>query len=94
MSPASWCGTIPLKPDGQRVISVRRTNGGAIDPNRTYVVAMSDFLQGGAEGLTMLTGLRARRTGKTDLDALIAYLKRLPQPIRAPVGQRFVAVAP
>jgi 5'-nucleotidase len=84
----------PRRPQGARIVSVRRSAGGSIDPKRTYIVAMSDFLQGGAEGLTMLSGLQARRTGKTDLDALIAYLKQLPQPIAAPAGARFIAVTP
>ena len=76
------------------MISVRRSNGGSIDPRRTYVVAMSDFLRGGGEGLTMLGGLRTRPTGKTDLDALIGYLKRLPQPVAAPRGRRFIPRTP
>ena len=84
----------PRKFPRERVLSVRRSNGGSVDPKRTYVVAMSDFLQGGAEGLTMLTSLRSRRTGKTDLDALIAYARRLPQPIVAPRGLRFIPVTP
>ncbi len=80
------------RPPGDRVVSVKRSNGRPIDPRRTYVVAMSDFLQGGGDGLSMLTGLRSRRTGKTDLDALIAYLTRLPQPVAAPRGRRFIPV--
>jgi 5'-nucleotidase len=84
----------PAKAPGARVLSVRRSNDGSIDPRRTYVVAMSDFLQGGGEGLTMLGGLRTRPTGKTDLDALIAHLKRLPQPVAAPLGPRFIPVTP
>lgn len=84
----------PRKFPRERILSITRTNGTSIDPKRTYVVAMSDFLQGGAEGLSMLAGLRARRTGKTDLEALIAYLRRRPQPIAAPRGLRFVPVTP
>jgi 5'-nucleotidase len=84
----------PGKPQGQRIVSVKRSNGARIDPKRTYVMAMGDFLQGGGEGLGMLTGLRSRRTGKTDLEALTAYLERLPQPVTAPAAPRFIPVTP
>jgi len=41
-----------------------------------------------------LASTRSERTGKTDLDALIEYLKRVPQPVAAPSGRRFLPVTP
>lgn len=84
----------PAKPAGQRVVSVKTAKGGSLAPARTYIVAMSDFLQNGGEGLAFLRTLANRRTGKTDLDALIAYLKSLPQPVPLPSAPRITAVAP
>lgn len=82
------------KPAGSRVLELRKTNGSRIQPGRTYVLGLSDFLQTGGEGLNMLRTLPSRGTGKTDLEAMIAYLGRLKQPVPAPVGRRFIDVAP
>jgi 5'-nucleotidase len=82
------------RPAGSRVVSMRRASGGAIHPERTYVMAMSDFLQAGGDGLAMVTPLTSRRTGFTDLDALIAWLRSRPQPVVAPAGPRFIVVKP
>jgi 2',3'-cyclic-nucleotide 2'-phosphodiesterase (5'-nucleotidase family) len=84
----------PAKARGSRVVSMRRPSGAAIQPGRTYVLALSDFLQGGGEGLNTLRTLRSRRTGKTDLEALVAYLKAMPQPVVAPAEVRFSPVTP
>lgn len=81
-------------PAGSRVIEMRKPNGTIVQPRRTYVMALSDFLQTGGEGLTLLRTLPTRRTGKTDLEAMIAYLGRLRQPVAAPAGRRFIDVAP
>ena len=82
------------KPRGERVLEMRRTDGSAVEPNRTYVLALSDFLQTGGDGLSMVRTLPNRRTGKTDLDAMIDYLSSLPQPVTAPAEPRFIDVAP
>jgi 2',3'-cyclic-nucleotide 2'-phosphodiesterase (5'-nucleotidase family) len=82
------------KPAGQRIVDLRRLDGSRIQPRRTYVVGVTDFLQTGGDGLTMLVPFTPRRTGKTDLEALIAYLERAPQPVRAPADPRFIDVAP
>ena len=84
----------PEKPPGARVVEMLRADGSAIRPDATYVLAVSDFLQTGGGGFAMLRTKAATRTGKTDLDALIEHLKRLPQPVAAPAGRRFIAVAP
>lgn len=82
------------KPAGSRVLEMRKTNGTLLQPRRTYVLALTDFLQTGGEGLAMLRTLPTRRTGKTDLEAMIAYLGRLRQPVAAPAARRLVDVAP
>lgn len=82
------------KPAGSRVLVMRKTNGTLVQPRRTYVLGLSDFLQTGGEGLARLRTLPMRSTGKTDLEAMIAYLGRLRQPVAAPAGRRFIDVAP
>ncbi|NOT07840.1 MAG: hypothetical protein HOP28_06505 [Gemmatimonadales bacterium] len=84
----------PRKPVGERVVEMRRTNGTPVRADRTYILALSDFLQTGGDGLNMLRDLPNRRTGSTDLDALSAYLKRLRQPVIPPAAKRFISVVP
>jgi len=82
------------KPRGSRIVSMRSASGAPIQPARTYVLALSDFLQEGGEGLNLLRTLPSHRTGKTDLEALIAYLKAMPQPVTPPRDVRFAPVSP
>jgi len=81
-------------PAGSRVLEIRKARGGLVQPRRTYQLALLDFLQTGGEGLSMVVTLPVRRTGQTDLEALIAYLQRSPQPVTAPAAPRFTDVAP
>lgn len=81
-------------PAGSRVLEIRKAGGGLVQPRRTYQLALLDFLQTGGEGLSMVVTLPVRRTGQTDLEALIAYLQRVPQPVIAPAAPRFTDVAP
>lgn len=82
----------PSRPPGDQVVEIRKLDGTRIDPRRLYVLAVADFLAGGGGGYAMLRQYRQIRTGKTDLEAIIAWAKRLPQPIRAPAGKRWQAV--
>lgn len=82
----------PRRPQGERVVEIRRLDGRRVYPRGRYVLALSDFLAGGGGGYAMLRGVPQRSTGTTDLEAMIAWLKRLPQPVRAPVGKRWIAV--
>ncbi len=44
-------------------VTVRRTNGEALDPNRTYVLAMSDFLASGGDSFAGLVAAKTRENG-------------------------------
>jgi len=77
------------RPAGRRITRTKLTNGRKIDPKRTYTLVVSDFLAAGGSGFGMLKGLPSTSVGLTDLDALIAYLKVLPQPVDAPAEPRF-----
>jgi 2',3'-cyclic-nucleotide 2'-phosphodiesterase (5'-nucleotidase family) len=47
----------------------------------TYTLAVDDFLSAGGDGYTMLVGLPAEPGGLLDVEGLITYLRRLPQPV-------------
>jgi 2',3'-cyclic-nucleotide 2'-phosphodiesterase (5'-nucleotidase family) len=81
------------RPAGDRVVELRKADGSAVKPDASYTLILTDYLQGGGDGFAMLRILPMHRTGKTDLDALVDYLKHLPQPIAAPATGRFTDVA-
>jgi 5'-nucleotidase len=77
------------KEAGKRITRTKLTNGRKIEPKTTYTLVVSDFLASGGSGFAMLKGVAATPVGLSDLDALIAYLKVLPQPVDAPGDARF-----
>jgi 5'-nucleotidase len=58
--------------------------GAPLDDARTYTVAMNSFLATGGDGFTALAGGTNTTSDGNDLDALVAYVKGLPQPLTAP----------
>lgn len=78
---------------GTRIIEARLASGLLRDASE-YKLILTDFLVGGGDGLGVTTGaLRTEVLNTIDLDALIAHLRALPQPVRAPTEARFI-VAP
>jgi len=73
-------------PPGQRIAALTLRNGAPVRDGRRYTLALPDYLasQGG------VSSLPRRNTGIVDLDALAEYLRRLPQPVRAPAEDRMV----
>ncbi|MGE0352673.1 MAG: 5'-nucleotidase C-terminal domain-containing protein [Gemmatimonadales bacterium] len=78
------------RPPGRRVREMRLLNGRKVEDKQTYVLAVNDFLAGGKDGFTLLADLPQETTGVLDLDALAAYLQRLPQPVEPPADLRFI----
>jgi 5'-nucleotidase len=75
---------------GRRVVEVR-TGGRPIDRSKRYTVTVNSFLAGGGEKFTVLMDGKDVWQGPIDLDALIAYLTSLRQPVTAPVpGDRIL----
>jgi 5'-nucleotidase len=60
-------------PDGRHVVAMT-LNGQPIDPNRTYRVAVNNFLQQGGDGFTVFPQGRFIAGGGNDLDALEAFI--------------------
>jgi 2',3'-cyclic-nucleotide 2'-phosphodiesterase (5'-nucleotidase family) len=77
---------------GSRVRRVTMLNGAPIDTAAQYRVILNDFMALGGEGLGFTSGaIRTEPLSIVDIDALIAYLHKLPQPVRAPSEVRVVA---
>jgi 5'-nucleotidase len=65
----------------RRVRSMELSGGRKLRTDATYTLAVDDFLSAGGDGYTMLLGLPAEPGGMLDVEGLITYLRRLPQPV-------------
>lgn len=76
------------------VVDSVRLNGAAIDPARTYRVAMNEFLAGGGDGFTVLKEHKNKLVGASDLDCFNAYLGKstAANPIVPPAADRITVV--
>ncbi len=72
-----------------------RLNGEPIDPQRTYRVAMNEFLAGGGDGFAVFKEATDKYVGNSDLDAFTAYLgahSSTEAPIAPPKADRITVV--
>ncbi|MGW6409505.1 bifunctional metallophosphatase/5'-nucleotidase [Streptomyces vinaceus] len=76
------------------VVDSVKLNGAAIDPAKTYRVAMNEFLAGGGDGFTVLKDHKNKLVGVPDLEAFNAYLAKSTQaaPIAPPAADRITVV--
>ncbi len=72
----------PGLPEGHRITALTFTDGRPVNDTARVVLAVQDFMAQGGSGYAMLRDLPAENTGILDLDAFIAHLRALPQPIR------------
>jgi 2',3'-cyclic-nucleotide 2'-phosphodiesterase/3'-nucleotidase/5'-nucleotidase len=80
----------PAAPAGRRVRSVVLDDGTRVTLEGAYTVTVNDFMAEGGSGYLALTaGSDVLRTGIVDLDALIAHIRTLPAPLRAPTADRW-----
>lgn len=84
----AWSASEPF---GNRVSDVR-IGGAPLEAARSYRVVANGFLASGGDGLAVLTQGTDRARAGNDLEALVAYLKSLPQPLEAPRGGRIRAL--
>ena len=78
----------PGAPQGQRVVALTLTGGRPVLDTAQYSIAVPDFVAAGGSGYAMLRGIASENTGIVDLDAFVAYLGRLPQPVQPPQDMR------
>ncbi len=78
---------------GERLVSATLAGGAAIEDDKLYSVTVNDFLVTGGDGLTLADGAASVvGTNVVDLDALIGYVRQLPQPARAAAEVRIRSV--
>ncbi|HEX8696906.1 MAG TPA: bifunctional UDP-sugar hydrolase/5'-nucleotidase [Longimicrobium sp.] len=82
----------PAAPQGSRIREIRRDDGRVVGEADRVTLGLSEFVAGGGDRFTALTRSRPARTGVVDLDAVIAHLTALPQPVRPPGVGRWRAV--
>jgi 2',3'-cyclic-nucleotide 2'-phosphodiesterase (5'-nucleotidase family) len=71
----------PRAQAGRRVREVTLTGGRKLKPGESYTLATDDSTAAGAGGFSMLPGRPVERVGLLDVEAVAAYLRRLPQPV-------------
>ncbi|WP_455357382.1 bifunctional metallophosphatase/5'-nucleotidase [Streptomyces sp. SYSU K217416] len=77
------------------VVDSVKLNGAAIDPAKTYRVAMNEFLAGGGDGFPVLKEHRNKLVGASDLDLFNAYLaahSTASAPLAPPAADRITVV--
>jgi 5'-nucleotidase len=75
------------KPVGSRVVEIRK-GGALLDPAASFRVVVNNFMAAGGDNFTVLVSGTNPVGGAQDIDALIAWVKSLPQPFGAPDGGR------
>lgn len=84
----AWSASAPA---GRRVREVWVADK-PLDRAARYRVVVNGFLAGGGDGFAALARGKDRQAAGNDLDALVAYLRSLPQPVRAPERGRIRAL--
>jgi len=71
----------PRRPAGRRIRGIEVGRGRKLEPNADYTLAIDDFLAAGGEGYAMLAGLPSEPGAMLDVEGVVTYLRRLPQPV-------------
>lgn len=74
----------PSAPRGSRVREIRLTGGRPVRDADTITIGTSEFVATGGDGYVVLKEAPMTRAGMVDLDALVAFLQSLPQPVQPP----------
>jgi 2',3'-cyclic-nucleotide 2'-phosphodiesterase (5'-nucleotidase family) len=81
----------PRAPAGRRVRSVVLQGGRKLKREAEVTIATDLPTAEGAGGLTVLRGLQYQRAGLLDVEAVAAFLRRLPQPVEVAPAAAFVS---
>jgi 2',3'-cyclic-nucleotide 2'-phosphodiesterase/3'-nucleotidase/5'-nucleotidase len=81
----------PRRATGRRVQSVTFQGGRKLRPQERYTLATDEATAGGLGGYAMLAGIPAERGGYLDVEAVAAFLRRLPQPIEVSAAAGFLS---
>ncbi|ARK32255.1 bifunctional metallophosphatase/5'-nucleotidase [Halalkalibacter krulwichiae] len=77
---------------GEKVLNIQLPDGTDLDPNETYSVVVNSFLADGGDSFTAFRDGTDRETGPVDLDALVDFIKTLPQPFSYEIQDRIQKV--
>lgn len=81
------------KPIGSRIVPGSVQIGGVpLVGSQTYTVTCNNFMATGGDGFTVFTSGQNQTGGAVDLDALIAFVKTLPQPFTYGIEGRITRV--
>jgi len=76
---------------GNQIVSATLPNGRELDDRATYSMVITDFIATGGMGLAFPDSTASiKDLSIVDLDATIAYLRRLPSPVQGPRDARWV----
>jgi 5'-nucleotidase len=83
----------PAAPAGSRVDPASvAVNGAPLNLAATYTVTVNSFLADGGDNFTMLKNGTDRVVGPVDLQALIDYVKAMPQPFNQTIVGRITTL--
>lgn len=76
------------RPEGDRVLDLKKDDGTPIRPQASYRVTANSFLAAGGDHFTGFTEAKDPVVGPVDLEALVDYVEQLPQPFSAAIEGR------
>jgi len=80
------------RPRADKVVDIWDHAGVPLDPARDYTIAVNSFMSSGGTGFMVLPRGRDKTVGGGDLDALINYIRSLPQPFSVAIDSRIKRV--
>ncbi|BCA54632.1 hypothetical protein W02_17720 [Nitrospira sp. KM1] len=75
---------------GEKVVDVRGQDGLPLDRAKTYSITVNDYLAAGGDRFSVFIKGRDRVGGPVDIEALVSYVKLLPQPFECPSNNRIL----
>lgn len=83
----TWTDANPI---GQKVVEVRGPDGQPLNRSAAYTLTVNSFLADGGDSFAVLKQGTARETGPNDLEGLVEYIEKLPQPFNSSIQNRIV----
>ena len=78
------------RPFGDKVVEIWLENDEPIDKAATYTVVANSFLAAGGDNFIVFKEAKDQETGPIDLDALVDYIKTLPQRFKCELSDRVI----
>ena len=84
----------PARPRGARIVTALDAGGAPIDPAKIYVLAMNDFMVENDFRDQLAAAVSTEFLTVRDIDAVSAFLRSQPQPVRGDATARIRAITP